>query len=160
MVGLDLLLAANVASFLYQHARIEEHAMSPTLDDRDRLLVDKWTYRTRDPRRGEIVMLRYPLNPEKNFVKRLVGEEGDEVRIVNGRVHLNGVALEDAFVAPEARSADSYGPVVVPQGYWFVMGDRRNNSSDSRHWGFVPKKYVLGRVVYRWWPLAAAGTVR
>jgi signal peptidase I len=160
MIGLNLLLVANVTAFLHQIARIEGQAMSPTLNDQDRLLVEKWSYRTRDPRRGEIVVLLYPLNPAKTFVKRVVAEEGDHIRIVSGRVVLNDVPIEEPFVAADARSAEDFGPVVVPQGYGFVMGDRRNNSADSRHWGFVPKKYILGRVVYRWWPPHAVGRVR
>jgi signal peptidase I len=118
--------------------------------------VNKLTYRWTAPRRGDIVMLYYPLNPDKSFVKRVIAEEGDQVRIADGRVFVNDVPMQDDFVPPEYRSHDDFGPSVVPEGYYFVMGDHRNNSSDSRHWGFVPKKYIIGKVQLRWWPIPTA----
>ena len=114
--------------------------MAPTLEDQDRLIVNKLVYRIGEPRRGDIVMLYYPLNPDKSFVKRVIAEEGDTVRIVDGRVYVNDIPLKDDYVSSEYRSHDDWGPQVIPEGYYFVMGDHRNNSSDSRHWGMVPKK--------------------
>ena len=114
--------------------------MAPTLQDQDRLIVNKLAYRIGDPQVGDIVMLYYPLKPEKSFVKRVIAEEGDQVRIVDGRVFRNDVPLDDSFVPQEYRSHDDWGPQVIPEGYYFVMGDHRNNSSDSRHWGFVPEE--------------------
>ena len=101
-------------------------------------------------------MLYYPLNPDKSFVKRVIAEEGDTVRIVDGRVYVNDVPLHDDYVPTEYRSHDDWGPQVIPEGYYFVMGDHRNNSSDSRHWGMVPKKYIIGKVQVRWWPVPNA----
>jgi signal peptidase I len=144
-------------TFLFQVARVEGHAMAPTLADQDRLIVNKLAYQTDEPRIGDIVMLYYPLRPEKTFVKRVVAGEGDQVRIVKGTVYRNDVRMDDSFVPPDFRSQDTWGPQVVPEGYYFVMGDHRNNSSDSRHWGFVPKKYIIGRVQFRWWPPGRAG---
>jgi signal peptidase I len=109
--------------------------MAPTLEDQDRLIVNKLIYRISSPRRGDIVMLYYPVNPDKSFVKRVIAEEGDQVRIQDGRVYVNDVPMADDFVPPEYRSHDDFGPTVIPDGYYFVMGDHRNNSSDSRHWG-------------------------
>jgi signal peptidase I len=148
--------ATLIVTFGFQVARVEGMSMAPTLQDQDRLIVNKLAYRLHDPQVGDIVMLYYPLRPEKSFVKRVIAEEGDNVRIVDGRVYRNEVPLDDSFVPPEYRSHDDWGPQVVPEGYYFVMGDHRNNSSDSRHWGFVPKKYIIGKVQLRWWPLAHA----
>ena len=148
--------ATLIVTFGFQVARVEGMSMAPTLQDQDRLIVNKLAYRLHDPQVGDIVMLYYPLKPEKSFVKRVIAEEGDNVRIVDGRVYRNEVPLDDSFVPPEYRSHDDWGPQVVPEGYYFVMGDHRNNSSDSRHWGFVPKKYIIGKVQLRWWPLAHA----
>jgi signal peptidase I len=130
--------------------------MAPTLADQDRLIVNKLAYRLGEPQVGDIVMLYYPLNPDKSFVKRVIAEQGQQVRIVDGRVYRNDVPINDDYVPMEYRSHDDWGPEVVPEGYYFVMGDHRNNSSDSRHWKYVPKKYIIGKVQLRWWPLPAA----
>ena len=148
--------AVLIVTFLFQVARVEGQSMAPTLEDQDRLIVNKLAYRIGEPRRGDIVMLYYPLNPEKSFVKRVIAEEGDTVRIVDGRVYVNDIPLKDDYVANEYRSHDDWGPQVIPEGYDFVMGDHRNNSSDSRHWGMVPKKYIIGKVQIRWWPVPTA----
>jgi signal peptidase I len=149
--------SARVAfSTRFQVARVEGQAMAPTLQDQDRLIVDKSRYRTERPRVGEIVMLLYPLSPDKLFVKRVIGEGGDALRGVDGSVFRNDQPVDDSFVPAEYRSHDSWGPIVVPEGHYFVMGDHRNNSSDSRHWGFVPTENIVGRVRLRWWPMSRA----
>jgi signal peptidase I len=148
--------ATLIVTFGFQVARVDGMSMAPTLEDQDRLIVDKLTYEIGEPRPGDIVMLYYPLNPDKMFVKRVIAQEGDTVRIVDGRVYVNDVPLRDDYVPPEFRSHDDWGPQVVQQGYYFVMGDHRNNSSDSRHWGQVPRKYIVGKVKIRWWPLQDA----
>jgi signal peptidase I len=148
--------ATLIVTFGFQVARVEGQSMAPTLADQDRLIVNKLAYRLGPPQVGDIVMLYYPLNPDKSFVKRVIAEEGDQIRIVDGRVYRNDVLINDDYVPSEYRSHDDYGPKMVPQGYYFVMGDHRNNSSDSRHWGWVPKKYIIGKVQLRWWPLPHA----
>ena len=148
--------ATLIVTFGFQVARVEGHSMAPTLADQDRLIVNKAAYRFGEPQIGDIVMLYYPLLPEKSFVKRVIAEEGDQVRIVDGKVYRNDTLMDDSFVPSDYRSHDDWGPQVIPEGYYFVMGDHRNNSSDSRHWGFVPKKYIIGRVQLRWWPLQHA----
>ena len=144
------------ASVVFQVARVEGQAMSPTIRDQDRLIVNRIAYRLAQPQRGDIVMHRYPFKPDKSFVKRIIAKEGDRVEIVAGSVYLNDALLDDAFVAAEARSRDNWGPQVVPKDSYFVLGDRCNNSADSRHWGFVPRHYILGRVQARWWPVSEA----
>jgi signal peptidase I len=145
--------ATLIVTFGFQVARVDGLSMAPTLEDRDRLIVNKMVYELGDPRPGDIVMLYYPLNPDKMFVKRVIASEGDVVRIVDGRVYVNDLPLHDDYVPEEFRSHDDWGPKVIDQGYYFVMGDHRNNSSDSRHWGLVPKKYIVGKVKLRFWPL-------
>jgi signal peptidase I len=148
--------AILIVTFGFQVARVEGMSMAPTLEDQDRLIVNKLIYRLMSPHKGDIVMLYYPRNPDKSFVKRVIGEEGDLVRIVDGRVYVNDVPLNDDYVPNEFRSHDDWGPEMIQEGYYFVMGDHRNNSSDSRHWGLVPKKYIIGKVQVRWWPLPEA----
>ena len=148
--------ATLIVTFGFQVARVEGYSMSPTLEDQDRLIVNKLAYRLGSPRRNDIVMLYYPKDPDKSFVKRVIAEEGDTVKIEDGRVFVNDVPMADDFVPPDSRGHDDWPPRVVEDGYYFVMGDNRINSSDSRHWGEVPKKYILGRVQLRWWPIPHA----
>ena len=150
--------ATLIVTFGFQVARVEGQSMAPTLEDQDRLIVNKFAYLSAigEPKIGDIVMLYYPNKPEKSFVKRVIAREDQTVRIVDGKVYVDDVLMDDSFVPPEYRSHDDWGPEMVPEGYYFVMGDHRNNSSDSRHWRFVPKKYIIGRVQLRWWPLPDA----
>ena len=149
--------ASLIVTFGFQVARVEGKSMEPTLQDQDRLIVNKAVYQFFDePQPMDIVMLYYPRDPDKSFVKRIIAKEGDTVRIENGQVFVNEVPLPDSFVPPEFRSHENHGPEVVQESYYFVMGDHRNNSSDSRHWGQVPQKYVIGKVQLRWWPLSDA----
>tara|TARA_B100000678_G_scaffold233961_1_gene203097 strand:+ start:1862 stop:2656 length:795 start_codon:yes stop_codon:yes gene_type:complete len=148
--------ATLIVTFGFQVARVEGQSMAPTLIDQDRLIVNKLIYRLAEPRHSDIVMLYYPVDPDKSFVKRVIAEEGDTVRIDNGHVFVNEVPVRDEYVPLNFRSYENYGRQIVPAGYYFVMGDHRNNSSDSRHWGMVPKKYIIGKVQLRWWPIPTA----
>ena len=145
--------ATLIVTFGFQVARVEGQSMVPTLEDQDRLIVNKLAYRLGDPQVGDIVMLYYPEEPEKSFVKRVIGEAHDTLRSVNGRVYRNDVLINDDFIPEQYRSEDTWGPHTVRKGYYFVMGDHRNNSSDSRTWGEVPKRYIIGKVQIRWWPV-------
>ncbi len=151
-LGSAVAYAVLIGTFGLQTARVEGLSMAPTLEDQDRLIVNRFVYRLRDARPGDIVMFRYPLRPEVAFVKRVIAEGGDLVNIIDGQVYVNDERLEDDFIPPQFRSHDDWGPEVIPEGYDFVMGDHRNRSSDSREWGMVPKKYIIGRVQLRWWP--------
>jgi signal peptidase I len=148
--------ATIIVTFGFQVARVDGLSMAPTLSDQDRLIVNKLEYRFSAPRKGDIVMFYYPIDPDKSFVKRVIAVEGDTVRIVDGHVFVNDVPMDDSFVPPEYRSHEDLPLQVVPRGYYFVMGDHRNNSSDSRDWGMVPKKYITGKVQVRWWPISHA----
>jgi signal peptidase I len=154
-LGSAAVYATLIITFGVQVARVEGHSMAPTLADHDRLIINKAAYISwiGEPEVGDIVMLYYPNKPEQAFVKRVIAKEGDRVRIVAGKVYHNDSLLDDSFLPSEYRSHDDWGPEVVPEGYYFVMGDNRNNSFDSRHWRFVPKRYIVGKVQLRWWPM-------
>lgn len=153
---IGVLIAVTVFPFVFRVARVEGQAMAPTLRDQDRLLVNRMAYSTKRPQRGDIVMMRYPRDPSRFFVKRVIGQPGEQLQIREGRVYVDGQLLDDAYVLPASRSHDDWGPEVVPDGHYFVMGDRRNNSADSRHWGFVPAGYIVGKVAFRWFPFGEA----
>jgi signal peptidase I len=156
VLGSSAVYATIVVTFGVQVARVEGESMAPTLHSQDRLVVNKLVYRFEEPQPGDVVMMYYPADPEKTFVKRYIAGERDTVRIVNGEVFVNDNLLADTYVSGQHRSHDDWDPKVVPDGFCFVLGDNRTNSSDSRVFGFVPRKYVLGRVQLRWWPLSTA----
>jgi signal peptidase I len=138
---------------------VEGSSMYPTLNDRERLFVNKLVYRFREPRRGEIVVFRYPANPRKNFIKRVIGIPGDTVSIRGGQVFVNGVPLDEPYINEPMYG--TYSGVVVPEDTVFVLGDNRNNSQDSRDRsvGFVPYMNIVGEAFVRYWPLARISIV-
>ena len=149
--------ATLIITFGFQIARVDGQSMAPTLADQDRLIVNKLQYRLAAPQRGDIVMLYYPVDPDKSFVKRVIAEPGDTVRIVEWQASTSTMwrcemnSCRPSFVATMTGVRRS-----MPEAYYYVMGDHRNNSSDSRHWGPVPKKYITGKVQVRWWPVPEA----
>ena len=146
-VLLLLLMTAMITAFPFQLVRIVGHGMEPALKDQQRLIVNKLVYWLRDPRSGDVVMLSYPLDPNKSLVQRVIAREGEKAQVIAGNVYINDKPLTDDYVSSEFRSHDNWGPQIVPSGYYFVLGDHRNASSDSRHWGYVPRKYILGKIV-------------
>lgn len=148
--------ATLIVTFGFQVARVEGRSMEPTLHDQDRLVVNKLAYQLHDPAVGDVVMLRHPSTPGLSLVKRVIAAPGDTIAFRAGVVFRNGVAVDEKFLAEDLRSFEDRDTIVVPEGYYFVLGDHRNNSSDSRVFGPVPKKYILGRVQVRWWPIPDA----
>jgi signal peptidase I len=140
-------LLSVIDAFPFQIVHNVGHAMEPGLKDQEQLLVNKLVYRFHDPRSGDVVIMYSPLNPRQSFVKRVIAKPGDTVRIIDGRVFVNETVLDDSYVFSDFRGHDTWGPQLVPLGFYFVMGDHRNNSVDSRHWGLVPRKYIVGKIV-------------
>jgi len=145
--------ATIIVTFGFQVARVDGESMIPTLENHDRLIVNKLVYSWTDPRVGDVVMHYWPEDPSKSFVKRVVASEGDTIRSDAGKIYRNDVLMDDSFIPDEYRMQDTWGPVTVRRGHYFVLGDHRNNSSDSRIWGEVPKKYIIGKIQIRWWPV-------
>jgi signal peptidase I len=156
---LGILIFLFVTAFIGRMRHIPSESMEPTLMIGDRLWTDKITYYLRKPQHGDIVIFDPPpsLGSDIPFVKRVIGEPGDEIRIEGEKVYVNGKALDEPYIAEEP--SYTWGPQKVPADSLFVMGDNRNHSNDSHAWGFLPIKSVTARVVFRLWPLPRIGAV-
>jgi signal peptidase I len=150
---ISLLISAFIIVFLYQPAKVEGTSMMPGLDDQERVFINKFIYRLEPIRRGDIVVFRYPRDPSKSFIKRVIGVGGDRVRIEDGRVYVNGQLLEEAYVPAEYFDQRSYADVHVPPHFYFVLGDHRNLSNDSRDFGPVDSRFIYGKAVCVYWPV-------
>ncbi len=133
--------------------------MLPMLEDGERIIVNKFIYRFHSIERGDVVVFWYPRDPSVSFIKRVVGLPGDSVEVRAGTVYVNGQRLQEDYVDAKFRDDESYSPVDVRRGYYYVLGDHRNSSNDSRSWGEVPEKYIYGRAVFRFWPLSKIGVI-
>ncbi|HEV2135292.1 MAG TPA: signal peptidase I [Terracidiphilus sp.] len=146
--------------FLYQPVRVEGTSMMPRLENHDRLFINKFVYHIEAINRGDVVVFHYPLDPSKSYIKRVIGLPGDRIRITDGRVWLNGKMLREAYVPAKYRDDDSMAAMVVPEGSYFVMGDHRSISSDSRAFGPVERSLIYGKAEFIYWPAKDAGVVR
>ena len=146
-----------VIRFAVQNFNIEGHSMEPNLHDQELILVDKWTYLFHPPSRGDVVVFIAPPQPSQDYIKRVIGVPGDVITIQNTTVIVDGVTLKETYVDPKNQGATfedrRISKMVVPPNDYFVLGDNRANSSDSRVWGFVPKQNVIGRAALVYWPL-------
>ncbi|NPV28176.1 MAG: signal peptidase I [Firmicutes bacterium] len=157
-VILAVVLAAVIRLWLFEPFYIPSPSMQPTLYPRDRIIVNKLSYRLHPPKRGDVVVFKFPLDPQRDFIKRIIGLEEETVEIRQGYVYINGRRLEEPYLSYEP--VPNYGPVKVPRGYLFVMGDNRNNSEDSRFWGCLNKKYLVGKAFFIYWPPHRIGLIR
>ena len=153
------LTAILVVVFVVQPVKVEGTSMEPKLEAHDRIFVNKFVYHFSEIERGDVVVFWYPKDVTKAFIKRVVGLPGERVEILSGLVHINGSGLSEAYVPPEYFDYKSYPSEVVPVDSFFVLGDHRSSSNDSRNWGFVPKEYIFGRAVFRYWPLSKLGLI-
>lgn len=159
-LSIAVLFCFFLITFVAQAFRVQGTSMEPLLHDGDRIVVNKFIYRFRPVERGDVVVFWYPREPSVSFIKRVVGLPGDTVEMRAGRLFVNGREVAEPYIPPEYRERDSYLPVAVRPGYYFVLGDHRRSSNDSRSWGEVPAKYIYGRAVFRFWPLGQLGPIR
>jgi signal peptidase I len=158
--ALALLLALFVLIFLFQPFRVDGESMLPRFQDHERIIVNKLSYRLGEIQRGDVVVFWFPADANKSFVKRVVGMPGEVVEIQQGRVHINGELLEEDYVPEEFRLREDHGPMLVRRGYYYVLGDHRTRSYDSRAWGLVPERYIYGKAVLTYWPPRRVGLVQ
>ncbi|MFZ3266831.1 MAG: signal peptidase I [Terriglobales bacterium] len=156
----SLAISAFIIIFLYQPVKVEGTSMMPGLEDQERIFVNKFVYRWEPIERGDIVVFRYPRDTSKSYIKRVIGVAGDRIRIENGQVYVNNHALDEDYVPSEYADARSYPEVVVPANSYFVLGDHRTMSNDSRDFGPVNERYIYGKAVFGYWPMEKLGRLR
>lgn len=155
----SVVIAIIVILFLYQPVRVEGTSMMPSLVNQERIFINKYAYRfgLTDIARGDMVVFWFPGDPTKSYIKRVIGVPGDMVEVNDGTVLVNGKALAESYVPQEYRDHVSMPRRVVPPEQYFVLGDNRSSSNDSRSWGMVPRSYVYGEAVFVYWPLDRIG---
>ncbi|MEW6448415.1 MAG: signal peptidase I [Bacillota bacterium] len=146
-----IVLAILIRAFIFQPFYIPSGSMMPTLFQGDRIIVSKLSYRFHPPERGDIIVFRFPLNEKKNYVKRLIGLSGETVQLSDGKLFINGREIPEPYLPPNTYFAD-YGPVKVPENSFFMLGDNRMNSEDSRVWGFLDRRLIVGKAIILYWP--------
>jgi signal peptidase I len=156
-VVLSILLAIIVIVFLYQPVQVEGTSMMPRLANHERIFINKFVYRFEPIRRGDIVVFWYPLDPAKSYIKRVVGLPGEWVSIRDGHVLVNGKPLAEPYVPSGYLDHQTYPPVSIDSDHYYVLGDHRDASNDSRVWGTVDRRYIYGKAVYVYWPFREVG---
>jgi signal peptidase I len=161
-VAISVALAVILIVFIYQPVKVEGTSMMPGLTDQERIFVNKYEYKLgpNNIHRDDLVVFHYPKDPRESYIKRVIGTPGDSIQIVDGNVYVNRQKLNEPYVLNAFRDRDSMSLKVVPADNYFVLGDHRNSSSDSRSWGFVPRDDIYGKAVLVYWPLEKIGRVR
>src|ERR1700676_5348274 len=157
---ISLAISCFIIIFLYQPVKVEGTSMMPSLEDQERIFVNKFVYRLEPIERGDIVVFRYPRDPSKSYIKRVIGMAGDRIRIDGGQVYVNDQALDENYVPPAFSDSRSYPDTTVPANSFFVLGDHRSMSNDSRDFGPVNQSFIYGKAVFGYWPMDKLGRVR
>ncbi|ACV62086.1 signal peptidase I [Desulfofarcimen acetoxidans DSM 771] len=152
-IAIAVLLAAIIRIFILEPFYIPSGSMIPTLMINDRIIVSKFNYYFTEPKRGDVVVFKYPLDQEERFVKRLIGFSGETIEIKNSKLYINGKETQENYLPPDLHMIGDFGPYQVPADSYFMMGDNRNNSKDSREWGKMPKDLMIGKAIFVYWPL-------
>jgi len=157
---ISLAISTFIIIFVYQPVKVEGTSMMPSLADQERIFVNKFVYRLEPIERGDVVVFRYPRDPSKSYIKRVIGVAGDRIRIDGGQVYVNDEAIDEDYVPPAYTDARSYRELEVPAHSYFVLGDHRSMSNDSRDFGPVDQGYIYGKAVFGYWPMDKLGRVR
>ena len=159
-LALSVAIAIIVILFLYQPVKVEGTSMMPSLVNQERIFINKFVYRFSNIERGDTVVFQFPGDPSKSYIKRVIGMPGDVVTIDKGTVIVNGNVLPEPYVREENRDMHSYQPIRVEPDSYYVLGDHRNSSNDSRNWGTVKRGYIYGKAVFVYWPLDRLGLLK
>ena len=156
----SVVVSAFIIIFLYQPVRVEGTSMLPMLEDQDRLFINKMAYKIGEIHRGDVVVFRYPHDQTKSYIKRVIALPGDDLRIDHGLVYVNGRLVKEKYVPAQFADDRSLPGLVIPDNEYFVMGDHRSISSDSRDFGPVERDLIYGKAAFVYWPMDQAGVVR
>jgi len=161
-LAFSVLLAVILIVFIYQPVKVEGTSMMPALTDQERIFINKFTYRfgTGNIERGDMVVFFFPLDHTKSYIKRVIGLPGDTVQIDKGTVYVNGERLAEPYVPDAYRDHQALQLETVPPDNYFVLGDHRSSSNDSRAWGMVPRSSIYGKAVFVYWPLDKMGRLK
>ena len=159
-IAISVIASFLIVTVFYQPVRVEGTSMQPELSDQDRLFIDKFFFRFEKISRGDVVVFHYPRDPEKSYIKRVIGLPGDSIFIDHGRVWINGEPRDEGYVPRRYRDSRSMAEMTVPSGEYFVMGDHRSISSDSRDFGPVDRELIYGKATFIYWPADNMGVVR
>ncbi len=159
-VIISLAVSAFFIIFLYQPVKVEGTSMMPTLQDQERVFINKFVYKLEPIERSDVIVFRYPRDPAKSYIKRVIAVAGDRVKIDDGVVYVNDHRLRETYVPEVYEDVRSYPETVVPPHSYFVLGDHRNLSNDSRDFGPVDEDFIYGKAVFGYWPVAKLGTLR
>ena len=152
-------LALVIIIFLYQPVKVEGTSMAPLLSDQERIFINKFVYRFEPIERGDVVVFWYPLDRSKSFIKRVVGLPGETVELRTGRLYVDGKELMEPYVPPSYLDGASYPPLTLAPESFFVMGDHRDSSNDSRVFGPVARQFIYGKAVFAYWPVDHFGSL-
>ena len=155
----SVVVSAFIIVFLYQPVRVEGTSMLPMLEDQDRLFINKLAYRVGEIHRGDVVVFLYPHDHEKSYIKRVIAVPGDDLKIDHGQVYVNGEAVKEPYVPQRFADDRSQPEITIPAHEYFVMGDHRSISSDSRDFGPVDRELIYGKAAFVYWPMDQAGVV-
>jgi signal peptidase I len=153
----SILVAFFIILFVYQPVKVEGGSMEPGLEDQERIFINKLVYRFESIERGDIVVFHYPRDTRKSFIKRVIGLPGDHIKISYGRVFVNNHLLAEPYVPADYLDARSNPEIIVPASAYFVLGDHRSMSNDSREFGPVMRGYIYGKAVFGYWPMEKLG---
>ena len=154
------LIALIIVFFVVSPVRVEGVSMLPRLEDQERIFVNRFIYHLTEIHRGDIVVFIYPRDENKSFIKRVIGLPGDVVEVKSGVVYVNGQRLDEPYLDPKFQDFENHGPMKVGLNAYYVLGDHRNQSNDSRHWGVVPRDNIYGKAMFRYWPVTRFGSIQ
>lgn len=151
VIVIALALAFFIKTYVAGNFYIPSESMVPTIEVNDKVVVTNFSYWFSEPQRGDIIVFKYPMDTKRDYIKRCIGLPGEIIEFKNSKLYVNGEQVEELYL-PDGLEFEDFGPIEVPEGQYFMCGDNRNHSADSRSWGFLPKNLIIGKAQFIYWP--------